>query len=179
MTAIRFLQLAEEQGLLDEKVVAQLRKQIQESTKPVSPDQVAKLLVDKQRLTSFQAKQVARQPRGKRRRSDPAGVDEDERRGRGRDRPADGRDHSRGTGDGRAPLPGGRSSAGSDRSCGAGGPRDTAGGPGCRWGPDQDDEAMAGGGTPCCGGAAGGWDRSSCCSGDPAPHVQRIAGTPN
>jgi TolA-binding protein len=57
MSAVKILDLAEEQGLLEPQVIASLRKQVQ--AKPnVSADLIAKTLVDKKLLTPFQAKKL-------------------------------------------------------------------------------------------------------------------------
>ena len=56
--ASKFLDLLEQRGLLDPKRVAQLRTKLNESDKKVSARKLARLLVDKGMLTSFQAKSV-------------------------------------------------------------------------------------------------------------------------
>jgi hypothetical protein len=57
MSAVKFLDLAEEQGLLEPQVIATLRKQLQ--AKPnITAQIVAKTLTDKGLLTAFQAKKL-------------------------------------------------------------------------------------------------------------------------
>jgi outer membrane protein assembly factor BamB len=57
MSAVKILDLAEEQGLLEPQVIATLRKQVQ-SKQGVTADLIAKTLVDKKLLTPFQAKKL-------------------------------------------------------------------------------------------------------------------------
>ncbi|WP_254510708.1 outer membrane protein assembly factor BamB family protein [Anatilimnocola floriformis] len=57
MSAVKILELAEEQGLLEPQVIATLRKQVQ--AKPnVTAELIAKKLVDKGLLTAFQSKKL-------------------------------------------------------------------------------------------------------------------------
>jgi outer membrane protein assembly factor BamB len=58
MSASKVLDLAERQGLLDAKAIGELRKQVAESKFVVTPEAVAKLLVDKGLLTAFQARRL-------------------------------------------------------------------------------------------------------------------------
>ena len=58
MSASKVLDLAERQGLLDAKVISELRKQVAESKFVVAPEAVAKILVDKGQLTAFQARRL-------------------------------------------------------------------------------------------------------------------------
>ncbi|MGI8982231.1 MAG: PQQ-binding-like beta-propeller repeat protein [Pirellulaceae bacterium] len=58
MSASKVLDQAERQGLLDAKVIDELRKQIAESKFVVTPEAVAKILVDKGQLTAFQARRL-------------------------------------------------------------------------------------------------------------------------
>jgi tetratricopeptide (TPR) repeat protein len=58
MSASKVLDLAVEQGLLDAKVIAELRKQIAESKFVVTPEAIAKVLVDHGHLTPFQARKL-------------------------------------------------------------------------------------------------------------------------
>ncbi|MCA9223003.1 MAG: PQQ-binding-like beta-propeller repeat protein [Planctomycetales bacterium] len=59
--ASRFVDILEQQGMLEDKVIAGLRKQLQEKGDRVSPDSVAKLLVSKGHLTKFQANKLIEQ----------------------------------------------------------------------------------------------------------------------
>src|SRR3954463_11002302 len=58
MSASKVLDLAERQGLLDAKAIGELRKQVAESKFVVTPEAVAKILVDKGHLTAFQARRL-------------------------------------------------------------------------------------------------------------------------
>ena len=58
MSASKVLDQAERQGLLDAKVIGELRKQVAESKFVVTPEAVAKILVDKGQLTAFQARRL-------------------------------------------------------------------------------------------------------------------------
>ena len=58
MSAAKFLDKLEQTGLLDDKVLATLRKQVASSKKRVSPQAVAKILIQKGHLTSKQAKKM-------------------------------------------------------------------------------------------------------------------------
>ena len=57
-TAEEFIDRLEFLGLLEEKVLANLRRQVADSKKPVAPQILAKLLVDQGQLTPFQAKKL-------------------------------------------------------------------------------------------------------------------------
>ena len=57
MSAQQLLDRIEQQGLLDDKIVSKLRKQVAAKNN-VSPKSVIKTLVDKGMLTSFQAKKL-------------------------------------------------------------------------------------------------------------------------
>src|SRR5688572_517056 len=58
MSATKVLDLAEKQGLLDAKVIADLRRQVAESKFIVTPEAIAKVLVDHEHLTPFQARKL-------------------------------------------------------------------------------------------------------------------------
>lgn len=58
MSASKMLDLAEQQGLLDEKVLSELRRQLRESKFVVTPEALAKVLVDHEHLTNFQARKL-------------------------------------------------------------------------------------------------------------------------
>lgn len=58
MTAEKVLDMAQRQGLLDSKVIAELRKQVAESKFVVTPEAIAKILVDHGHLTAFQARKL-------------------------------------------------------------------------------------------------------------------------
>jgi hypothetical protein len=58
MSASKVLDLAVAQGLLDAKVIAELRKQIADSRFVVTPEAIAKVLVDHGHLTPFQARKL-------------------------------------------------------------------------------------------------------------------------
>jgi hypothetical protein len=74
MSASKVLDLAVEQGLLDAKVIAELRKQIADSKFVVTPEAIAKILVDHGHLTPFQARKLvlAAWPAGQRRTATPS-----------------------------------------------------------------------------------------------------------
>ena len=55
MSARDFLNLLEERDLLDATIIADLRRQIDEAAKSVSAETIAKLLVENEHLTRFQA----------------------------------------------------------------------------------------------------------------------------
>jgi TolA-binding protein len=57
-TAMKVLDRAEELGMLEPKVIDELRRQVNESKFHVSPEAIVKLLVDKKHLTQFQAKKL-------------------------------------------------------------------------------------------------------------------------
>ena len=59
MTAEEFIERLESQGLLEEHVLAGLRRQVADSKKPVPCQTLAKLLVDQGHLTSFQARKLS------------------------------------------------------------------------------------------------------------------------
>src|SRR5262245_19865067 len=58
MSASKVLDLAVEQGLLDAKVLSERRKKIAESKLVVTPEAIAKVLVDHGHLTPFQARKL-------------------------------------------------------------------------------------------------------------------------
>ena len=58
MSASKMLDLAEQQGLLEEKVISELRRQLRESKFIVTPEALAKVLVDHEHLTNFQARKL-------------------------------------------------------------------------------------------------------------------------
>ncbi|QDU94729.1 outer membrane protein assembly factor BamB family protein [Lignipirellula cremea] len=58
MSASQFLDALAEQGLLEEKVLAKLRKQVASSAREIPPKEVAALLIDKGHLTPFLAKKI-------------------------------------------------------------------------------------------------------------------------
>lgn len=58
MSASKVLDLAEQQGLLEAKVIADLRRQVAESKFVVTPEALAKVLVDHGHLTAFQARKL-------------------------------------------------------------------------------------------------------------------------
>ena len=58
MLAEKFIERLERQGLLEEKVIAELRNQIADSRFVITPEAVAKLLVDNGHLTTFQARKL-------------------------------------------------------------------------------------------------------------------------
>ena len=53
--AKQFIDLLESQGLIDKEVIAELRRQLAESKGRVTPEAVAKVLVENGQLTRFQA----------------------------------------------------------------------------------------------------------------------------
>ena len=55
MSARDFLNLLKERSLLDDAIIADLRRQLEESDKAVSAETIAKLLVENEHLTRFQA----------------------------------------------------------------------------------------------------------------------------
>src|SRR5881392_306450 len=63
MSAIskKVLDLAEQQGLLDGKAIAELRRQVAESKFVITPEAIAKVLVDHGHLTPFQARKLVSQ----------------------------------------------------------------------------------------------------------------------
>ena len=58
MLAEKLIARLERQGLLEEKVIAELREQIADSRFAITPEAVAKLLVDNGHLTTFQARKL-------------------------------------------------------------------------------------------------------------------------
>ncbi|MCI0361770.1 MAG: hypothetical protein L0211_25065, partial [Planctomycetaceae bacterium] len=58
MSASKVLDLAQRQGLLEPKVIDELRRQIAESKFVVTPEAIAKVLVDHGHLTAFQARKL-------------------------------------------------------------------------------------------------------------------------
>ncbi|HMC12051.1 MAG TPA: hypothetical protein VKH44_12205, partial [Pirellulaceae bacterium] len=60
----KVLDLAEQQGLLDGKAIAELRRQVAESKFIITPEAIAKVLVDHGHLTPFQARKVVSQALG-------------------------------------------------------------------------------------------------------------------
>jgi outer membrane protein assembly factor BamB len=72
MSASKVLDLAVEQGLLDEKVIGELRKQIAESKFVVTPEAIAKVLVDHGHLTPFQARKLVTSALGRAESEPPA-----------------------------------------------------------------------------------------------------------
>ena len=59
--AQRVMDLAEQQELLDGKAIAELRKQVAESKFIITPEAIAKVLVDHGHLTPFQARKLVSQ----------------------------------------------------------------------------------------------------------------------
>src|SRR5580765_5064550 len=60
----KVMDLAEQQGLLDGKAIAELRRQVAESKFVVTPEAIAKVLVDHGHLTPFQARKLVSQALG-------------------------------------------------------------------------------------------------------------------
>lgn len=58
MTAMKVLERAEDLGMLDPKVIEELRRQVSDSKFSVSAEAIVKVLVDKKHLTQFQAKKL-------------------------------------------------------------------------------------------------------------------------
>lgn len=58
MSALKILERAEQLGMLEPKLIADLRKQISESKWSFTPEAVVKLLVDRGHLTAFQARKL-------------------------------------------------------------------------------------------------------------------------
>src|SRR5688572_2922677 len=58
MSANKVLELAEKQGFLEPKVIAELKRQVSESKFVVTPEAIAKVLVDHGHLTPFQARKL-------------------------------------------------------------------------------------------------------------------------
>jgi len=71
MQANQLIDLIEGQGLLDPEVIAELRRQVEQSKTRVSSEAIAKLLVDNEQLTKFQATRLIAQLREN---SDPEGT---------------------------------------------------------------------------------------------------------
>jgi outer membrane protein assembly factor BamB len=62
--AHKVMDLAEQQGLLEGKAIAELRKQVAESKFVITPEAIAKVLVDHGHLTPFQARKLVSQAQG-------------------------------------------------------------------------------------------------------------------
>src|SRR5688572_23929469 len=60
----KVMDLAEQQGLLDGRAIAELRKQVAESKFIITPEAIAKVLVDNGYLTPFQARRLVSQALG-------------------------------------------------------------------------------------------------------------------
>src|SRR3954464_6545882 len=60
----KVMDLAEQQGLLDGKAIAELRQRVAESKFVVTPEAIAKVLVDHGHLTPFQARKLVSQAMG-------------------------------------------------------------------------------------------------------------------
>src|SRR6187397_1433154 len=60
----KVMDLAEQQGLLDGKAIAELRRQVAESKFVITPEAIAKVLVDHGHLTPFQARKLVSQALG-------------------------------------------------------------------------------------------------------------------
>jgi outer membrane protein assembly factor BamB len=60
----KVMDLAEQQGLLDGRAIAELRKQVAESKFVITPEAIAKVLVDHGHLTPFQARRLVSQALG-------------------------------------------------------------------------------------------------------------------
>jgi outer membrane protein assembly factor BamB len=58
MSALKVLERAEQLGLLEPKLIADLRKQVSESKWSMTPEAIVKLLVDRGHLTPFQARNL-------------------------------------------------------------------------------------------------------------------------
>src|SRR5688572_25532233 len=58
MSAEKLIDRLDGLGLLEEKVISDLRKQVAESRFAITPDAVVKLLVENGHLTSFQARKL-------------------------------------------------------------------------------------------------------------------------
>src|SRR4029453_4074277 len=58
------MNMAEQQGLLDGKAIAELRRQVAESKFVITPEAIAKVLVDNGHLTPFQARKLVSQALG-------------------------------------------------------------------------------------------------------------------
>ncbi len=58
MQAKQFIDLLEKQGLLDDDILVELRRQVADSKTKVSPEALARLLVDNGQLTRFQAQKL-------------------------------------------------------------------------------------------------------------------------
>src|SRR5262245_20045659 len=64
MLARKVLDLAEKQGLLDAKAIVELRRAVEESKFIVTPEAIAKVLVDHGHLTPFQARKLVNEALG-------------------------------------------------------------------------------------------------------------------
>src|SRR5215213_10924952 len=60
----KVMDLAEQQGLLDGKAIGELRRQVAESKFVITPEAIAKVLVDHGHLTPFQARKLVSQAVG-------------------------------------------------------------------------------------------------------------------
>src|SRR6188474_44329 len=60
----KVMDLAEQQGLLDGKAIAELRRLVAESKFVITPEAIAKVLVDHGHLTPFQARKLVSQALG-------------------------------------------------------------------------------------------------------------------
>jgi len=60
----KVLDLAEQQGLLDSQAIADLRRQVEQSKFIITPEAIAKVLVDQGHLTPFQARKLVAQALG-------------------------------------------------------------------------------------------------------------------
>jgi outer membrane protein assembly factor BamB len=80
MSAKKVLDLAEKQGLFDAKATAELRRKVAESKFVVTPEAIAKLLVDHGHLTPFQARKLVAAALGPQPADEPSspGADDDE-----------------------------------------------------------------------------------------------------
>ena len=58
MSAVAFLDILEQQGLLEEKVIKSLREQVAAAAQPIPAERIAKALIDKGHLTKFQAQKL-------------------------------------------------------------------------------------------------------------------------
>src|SRR4029453_13981156 len=58
MSASKVLDMAERQGLLEPRVIGELRRQVADSKFVVTPEAIAKVLVDHGHLTAFQARKL-------------------------------------------------------------------------------------------------------------------------
>jgi len=61
MAATQLIDLLENQGLLDPEVILELRRQVEQSKTRITTEAIAKLLVDNNQLTRFQATKLVSQ----------------------------------------------------------------------------------------------------------------------